>query len=52
MAEPALRDAAVGTLVVGKLAHHLRFGTRVREHVDEVNHQHVQVVVPAFVVML
>ncbi len=24
MAEPALRDAAVGTLVVGKLAHHLR----------------------------
>ena len=52
MAEPALRDAAVGTLVVGKLAHHLRFGTRVREHVDEVNHQHVQVVVAALVVML
>ena len=52
VAQPALRDAAVGTLCIGELAYHLRFRSGMREHVDEVDHQHVQVLLPAFVVVL
>ena len=52
VAQPALRDAAVGTLRIGELAYHLRFRPGMREHVDEVDYQHVQVLLPAFVVVL
>ena len=52
VAQPALRNTAVGTLVVGKFTHHLRFRSGMREHVDEVDYEHVQVVVLAFVVTL
>ena len=44
MPEPAERDAAVGGLVLCQLPHHLRLGAGVRQHVDEVQHHHVQVV--------
>ena len=44
MTEPREGDATVGTLVVGEFAHHLRLRTGMTEHVDEVEHDHVQVV--------
>ena len=43
--EPGERDGAVSTLIVGKLTHHLRFSARVRKHVDEVDDNHIQIVV-------
>ena len=42
MTEPAEREAAISRLVVRQLAHHLTLRTRVREHVDEVQHNDVQ----------
>src|SRR3712207_1304863 len=44
MAEPTQRDTAVGRLVIGQLARHFRLRTGMREHVDEVDHEHVQIV--------
>ena len=44
MSEPRLGDAAVGTLIAGQFAHHLRFGTGVAEHIDEVEYDDVQFV--------
>ena len=44
MAEPAEGYGAVSRLVVGQFAHHARFSSGVREHVDEVEHHHVKVV--------
>ena len=52
VAQPALRDAAVGTLRIGELAYHLRFRSGMREHVDEVDYQHIQILLPAFVIVL
>ena len=49
MAEPRQRDAAVCRLVVGQLANHLRLRSRMAQHVDEVEHHHVQVVPLQFV---
>ena len=46
VAEPRECDRTVGRLVVGELAHHLRLRAGMRQHVDEVEHQHVQVVLP------
>ena len=43
--EPTERYAAVGGLVVGQLTYHLRLRSGVAEHVDEVDDEHVQVVV-------
>ena len=42
MAEPREGYRAIGTLVVGQLAHHLRFGTGVAQHVDKVKHHYVE----------
>ena len=42
MAEPRQGYRTVGTLVVGQLTHHLRFGTGVAQHVDKVKHHHIQ----------
>jgi len=42
--EPGEGDAAVGRLVVGQLAHHARLCTGVGEHVDEIEHDDVEVV--------
>ena len=42
--EPREGDAAIRRLVVGQLAHHLRLGTGMAEHVDEVEHHDVEVV--------
>ena len=44
VAEPGEGDAAIGTLVVGEFTHHLRLGAGMTEHVDEVEHHHIQVV--------
>ena len=44
MAEPRERYRAVSRLVVGEFAHHFRFGSCVREHIDEVHHDDVEVV--------
>lgn len=52
VAEPGERDAAVGTLVVGQLANHLRFCASMREHVDEVDNDDVEIVVFQTVVLL
>ena len=44
VAEPTEGDAAVGGLVAGQFAHHAALGTGVGEHVDEVQHADVEVV--------
>ena len=44
MAEPALGNAAVGCLVAGQFAHHAAFGACMAEHVDEIKHKDVEVV--------
>ena len=44
MPQPALRDAAVGTFVIGQLTHHARLCPCMREHVDEVDDHHVKIV--------
>ena len=44
MSEPRQRDAAVGRLVVSQLAHHSRLCTCMTQHVDEIEHHNVQVV--------
>ena len=44
MAEPRERYRAVSRLVVGEFAHHLRLCSCVREHIDEVDHDDVEVV--------
>ena len=46
MAEPAQRNAAIGCLVTGKLAHHTAFRAGMGKHVNKVEHHHVQVVFP------
>ena len=46
MAEPGERDRTVGTLIVGELAHHPRLRTGVTQHIDEVEHYDVQIVLP------
>ena len=52
MAEPRQGDASVGRLVVGQLTHHLRLRTGMTEHVDEIEHYHVQVVLAQRVQLL
>ena len=44
MTEPRQGNGAVGRLVIGQLAHHLRLGTGMGEHVDEVEDNDVEVV--------
>ena len=44
VAEPADGDAAIGRLVVGQFAHHLRLGAGMAQHVDEVDDEHIQMV--------
>ena len=44
MTEPGEGDAAIGTLIVGELPHHLRLCAGMTEHVDEVEYHDVQVV--------
>ena len=44
MAEPTLRDAAVCRLAVGQFAHHAAFRSGMAEHVYEVEHHDVEVV--------
>ena len=52
MAKPRQGNASVGTLVVSQFAHHLRLRTGMRQHVDEVEHHHVQVVLAQRVQLL
>ena len=42
MTEPTERQTAVRGLVVRQLAHHLTLRTRVRKHVDEIEHDDIQ----------
>ena len=42
--EPGEGNATIGTLVIGQLAYHLRLCTGMTKHVDEVEDDHVQIV--------
>ena len=42
VSEPGFGDRAVCGIAVGQLADHFRLRACVREHVDEVEHNHVQ----------
>ena len=42
MTEPTEREATVSRLIVRQLPHHLTLRARMREHVDEVEHNDVQ----------
>ena len=44
MAKPTEGDAAICRLGVGQLAHHLRLGAGMTEHVDEIEHDDIDVV--------
>ena len=44
VAKPAEGDGAVGRLVVGQFAHHLRLCAGMAQHVDEVDDEHIQMV--------
>ena len=44
MAKPAEGDAAVGCLSGSQFAHHAAFGAGMGEHVDKVEHHHIEVV--------
>ena len=44
VAEPRECYRAIGTLVIGQLTYHLRLGSGVAEHIDEIEHHHVEVV--------
>ena len=44
MAEPTEGDTAISRLGVGQLAHHLRLGAGMTEHVDEIEHHNIDVV--------
>src|SRR5574344_1010266 len=44
MAEPAQGDGAIGTLVISQFAHHLRFSSSMRQHINEIEYHHIQVI--------
>ena len=44
MTEPGEGDAAIGTLIVGEFPYHFRLSTGMTEHVDEVEHHDIQVI--------
>ena len=42
--EPADGQVAIGRLVAGKFPNHLRLGPGMREHIDEIDHHHIEVI--------
>ena len=44
VSEPTEGDAAERTFVIGQLTNHLRFRAGMTEHIDEIHHEHVQIV--------
>ena len=52
MSEPAECDRTVGRLIVSQLPHHLRLCACMAQHIDEVEHHHIEIILLQLVKLL